>query len=237
NPSGIPDRVLLRRGGFRHRLSQQRGDPVEQFLRLADHRRAAVRRRRAGLGARALSRLAPDSVRPRRAGLSDRPGGHVAPRIRERLQAQPGRLELGRHAGARPFDRQHGPGAGRRMDRLCFGSGAGDRPMSARLATLLAAAAGLAACGDGDAGLDQTGPRPELPEITQTLVPPMNIATPAGWDGERPTVPAGFTITALATDLQIPRQMLVLPNGDILVAEGSGGNAPKVRPKDVVAGL
>ena len=109
--------------------------------------------------------------------------------------------------------------------------------MSARLATLLAAAAGLAACGDGDAGLDQTGPRPELPEITQTLVPPMNIATPAGWDGERPTVPAGFTITALATDLQIPRQMLVLPNGDILVAEGSGGNAPKVRPKDVVAGL
>ncbi len=30
--------------------------------------------------------------------------------------------------------------------------------------------------------------------------------------------------------------MLVLPNGDILVAEGSGGKAPKLRPKDVIAG-
>ena len=28
----------------------------------------------------------------------------------------------------------------------------------------------------------------------------------------------------------------MLPNGDILVAEGSGGNAPKLRPKDVIAG-
>jgi glucose/arabinose dehydrogenase len=52
-----------------------------------------------------------------------------------------------------------------------------------------------------------------------------------------PDVPDGFAITALATDLQIPRQMLVLPNGDILVAEGSGGGAPRVRPKDVIAGL
>ncbi len=30
--------------------------------------------------------------------------------------------------------------------------------------------------------------------------------------------------------------MLVLPNGDILVAEGRGGNAPKLKPKDVIAG-
>ncbi len=52
-----------------------------------------------------------------------------------------------------------------------------------------------------------------------------------------PTVPAGFTVTALATDLQIPRQVLVLPNGDILVAEGRGGHAPRLRPKDVIAGV
>src|SRR3546814_16941347 len=64
----------------------------------------------------------------------------------------------------------------------------------------------------------------------------MKIAKPQGWNGETPTVPAGFTITAVATDLKIPRQILVLPNGDILVAEGSGGNAPKLRPKDVIAG-
>ena len=96
----------------------------------------------------------------------------------------------------------------------------------------------LSGCGGGsDPELDQTGPRPDLPERNETLIPPMNIATPTGWDGEMPTAPAGFTVTALATDLRIPRQMLVLPNGDILVAEGSGGNAPKLRPKDVIAGF
>ena len=103
------------------------------------------------------------------------------------------------------------------------------------LAGLLAATA-LAACGSGDESLDQTGPSPKLPALDQTLVPPMKIAKPQGWNGELPTVPAGFTITAVATDLKIPRQILVLPNGDILVAEGSGGHAPKLRPKDVIAG-
>ena len=102
---------------------------------------------------------------------------------------------------------------------------------------ILGCAMGLAACGDGDADLNQTGPQPELPEVNETLLPAMNIATPVDWNGEQPSVPDGFTITALATDLKIPRQMLVLPNGDILVAEGTGGNAPKVRPKDVVAGI
>jgi len=102
---------------------------------------------------------------------------------------------------------------------------------------ILGCAMGLAACGDGDAGLNQTGPQPELPEVSERLLPAMNIATPVDWNGEQPSVPDGFTVTALATDLKIPRQMLVLPNGDILVAEGTGGNAPKVRPKDVVAGI
>ena len=36
---------------------------------------------------------------------------------------------------------------------------------------------------------------------------------------------------------KIPRQTLVLPNGDILVAEGRGGAAPKLTPKDVIAGF
>ena len=56
------------------------------------------------------------------------------------------------------------------------------------------------------------------------------------WGEQRPTVPQGYTITAIATDLKIPRQTLVLPNGDILVAEGRGGGAPKLRPKDFIAG-
>jgi glucose/arabinose dehydrogenase len=63
----------------------------------------------------------------------------------------------------------------------------------------------------------------------------MQIAKPAGWGERRPTVPQGYSIQAIATDLKIPRQTLVLPNGDILVAEGKGGGAPKLTPKDVIA--
>ena len=103
---------------------------------------------------------------------------------------------------------------------------------------LLASVFALAACqSQSDPDLDQTGALPDLPEQNDTLLPAMEIPTPAGWDGDLPTVPEGFTITAIAEDLKIPRQMLLLPNGDILVAEGSGGNAPAVRPKDVIAGL
>ncbi|MNS76726.1 Membrane bound L-sorbosone dehydrogenase [compost metagenome] len=65
----------------------------------------------------------------------------------------------------------------------------------------------------------------------------MVIAKPAPWGDKTPTVPDGYTITAIATDLKIPRQTLILPNGDILVAEGKGGNAPNLKPKDVIAGI
>ncbi|HEY1072438.1 sorbosone dehydrogenase family protein, partial [Brevundimonas sp.] len=67
--------------------------------------------------------------------------------------------------------------------------------------------------------------------------PAMKISPPAGWNGEAPTVPQGFTVSAFATGLKIPRQMLVLPNGDVLIAEGRGGHAPRLRPKDVIAGF
>ena len=100
-----------------------------------------------------------------------------------------------------------------------------------------AALLAVAACGRSDPGLDQTGPQPDLPDVRQTLLPPMKIARPVGWGDEVPTAPDGYTVTALATDLKIPRQMLILPNGDILVAEGRGGGAPALRPKDVIAGV
>ncbi|MBL0420275.1 sorbosone dehydrogenase family protein [Ramlibacter sp. AW1] len=93
----------------------------------------------------------------------------------------------------------------------------------------------LAACGD-DPSAPQYGTQVELPAPQRGLLPAMDIAEPVGWGDQRPTVPQGYTITAIATDLQIPRQTLLLPNGDILVAEGKGGNAPKLLPKDVIAG-
>ena len=104
----------------------------------------------------------------------------------------------------------------------------------ARWASTAAIAFSLAACG-GPSEVRESGPDPELPSIRQSLVPTIKIARPAEWGDEVPTVPEGFTITAIASDLGIPRQMLVLPNGDLLVAEGRGGHAPKLRPKDVIA--
>ena len=108
--------------------------------------------------------------------------------------------------------------------------------MIPRKPAILALALSVAACGGQPKDIDQTGAQPQLPAQDETLVPAMKIASPAGWNGEVPTVPAGFTITPVATDLKVPRQMLVLPNGDVLVAEGKGGNAPSLRPKDVIAG-
>ncbi len=78
---------------------------------------------------------------------------------------------------------------------------------------------------------------PDLPPPQRGLLPSMRIAEPAGWGDRLPTVPSGWTIKAIATDLKVPRQSLVLPNGDILVAEGKGGGAPVLKPKDYIAGL
>jgi len=108
---------------------------------------------------------------------------------------------------------------------------------SALLCGALGGALALAACGQSEKGINEVGPTPDLPGIRQTLVPPMRIAKPVGWGDETPRAPEGFMVTALATDLRIPRQMLVLPNGDILVAEGRGDGAPALRPKDVIAGV
>lgn len=101
------------------------------------------------------------------------------------------------------------------------------------VAVVLAAA--LAGCGDAPE-LNQYGANPDLPVPERGVLPNMTIARPAAWGDRQPTVPPGYTVRAIATDLGIPRQTLVLPNGDILVAEGRGGNAPKLKPKDVVAG-
>lgn len=78
---------------------------------------------------------------------------------------------------------------------------------------------------------------PDLPPPQRGLLPSMRIAEPASWGDRRPTVPQGWTIKSIATDMKVPRQSLVLPNGDILVAEGKGGGAPALKPKDYIAGI
>lgn len=102
--------------------------------------------------------------------------------------------------------------------------------------TALAMAVMLSACGGEQDTAQHYGTNPKLPEPQRGLLPSMKIAEPTTWGDQVPTVPENFSVKAIATDLKIPRQTLVLPNGDILVAEGRGGNAAKLKPKDVIAG-
>lgn len=104
-------------------------------------------------------------------------------------------------------------------------------PMFASGAALL-----LASCGS-DPDPAQYGASPDIPAAEKSLLPHMKVANPAEWGDARPTVPNSYTISAIATGLKVPRQTLVLPNGDILVAEGSGASAPRLRPKDVIANI
>ncbi|MBC2677922.1 PQQ-dependent sugar dehydrogenase [Pseudomonas baltica] len=101
--------------------------------------------------------------------------------------------------------------------------------------TALSMALLLAGCGSEADSTQARGPDPKLPEAQRGLLPSMKIAEPVAWGDSKPTVPQGYTISAIATGLAIPRQTLVLPNGDILVAEGRGGSAAKLKPKDVIA--
>jgi glucose/arabinose dehydrogenase len=91
--------------------------------------------------------------------------------------------------------------------------------------------AGVTACGD-QASLPLLagfGPNPTLPPPTHTLFPTINIARAKGWAaGEAPTAAPGFSVSLFADSFEHPRNVLVLPNGDVLVAET---NAPP-RPED-----
>jgi glucose/arabinose dehydrogenase len=72
-----------------------------------------------------------------------------------------------------------------------------------------------------------TGTAPQLPPPNKTLIPTLKIAEAKGWpEGQKPTVPSGTTVTALASGLDHPRWLHVLPNGDVLVAESNAPERP-----------
>lgn len=108
--------------------------------------------------------------------------------------------------------------------------------------TVLAAAltALLASCDQG-ASIDpqkQVGPDPELPKAQNFLMPPMQVPEGVAWkEGEMPKVAQGLKIEKVADGLQHPRQLYVLPNNDILVAEANAPVKPTTRPKQLVMGV
>lgn len=96
----------------------------------------------------------------------------------------------------------------------------------------------LVACArQGDDPTRQIGTNPNLPAISQYLVPPMHVIPPSPWGNATPTVPAGLKVQALAIGLAHPRSLYTLPNGDILVVETDGPPEPIHRPKDIVMAL
>ena len=73
------------------------------------------------------------------------------------------------------------------------------------------------------------GPSPTLPPPYKSLIPTLNIAPAKGWPSNvTPVAAPGTKVEALAKDMNHPRWLYVLPNGDVLVAET---NAPP-KPDD-----
>jgi glucose/arabinose dehydrogenase len=79
-----------------------------------------------------------------------------------------------------------------------------------------------------DSWLVGYGPSPKLPPPETALIPTVDIAPAKGWPrGAVPDVAPGLKVTAFATELDHPRWIYVLPNGDVLVAETSAPPRPE----------
>ncbi|MGZ3237649.1 MAG: PQQ-dependent sugar dehydrogenase [Burkholderiaceae bacterium] len=89
----------------------------------------------------------------------------------------------------------------------------------------------LYGCSAESTSLEQFGygANPRLPEPNSTLIPTVHIAPAKGWQkGETPIAASGLAVRAFAENLDHPRWIYVLPNGDVLIAET---NAPP-KPED-----
>ncbi|NII53008.1 sorbosone dehydrogenase family protein [Luteibacter sp. SG786] len=110
-----------------------------------------------------------------------------------------------------------------------------------RAALALACVLALAGCAGKSEqnAADQVGGAPSLPKARNFLLPPMQVPRFTGWkEGATPTVAPGLKIEKIAGDLKHPRQLLTLPNGDVLVVEANGpGEEAVTTPKQLIAGM
>ncbi|MBN6150448.1 sorbosone dehydrogenase family protein [Xanthomonas sp. AmX2] len=103
-------------------------------------------------------------------------------------------------------------------------------PNRARWALCALSVSLLAACGDTakHAIEEGMGPDPVLPEPVKRMIPTVKVAEVKRWaDGAAPVPAAGLAVQAFARDLDHPRWLYVLPNGDVLVAETAAPPAPE----------
>jgi glucose/arabinose dehydrogenase len=86
-------------------------------------------------------------------------------------------------------------------------------------------------CGCGESAqltvAEGMGPRPVLPAPDSSLIPVIEIAPATGWsNGGTPVAAEGLKVEVFARDLDHPRWLYVLPNGDVLVAETAAPERP-----------
>ncbi|WP_326535269.1 PQQ-dependent sugar dehydrogenase [Pseudorhodoferax sp.] len=108
----------------------------------------------------------------------------------------------------------------------------------------LCAALLLTGCGE-TSRLPETGvagSAPQLPAPSTSLIPTVKVAPVEGWSANAtPHAAPGMAVTAFARDLDHPRWIVTLPNGDVLVAESNkpanAGEGKKPSLRNWVQGL
>src|SRR5206468_3171590 len=93
----------------------------------------------------------------------------------------------------------------------------------ARIVALIGAVALLWRRLQGSAPAPAWGNAPAIPEAKpQGAIPTLKMPSAQGWsDGQKPTAAPGLKVNAFAKDLDHPRWINVLPNGDVLIAEAT----------------
>jgi glucose/arabinose dehydrogenase len=102
----------------------------------------------------------------------------------------------------------------------------------------LLAAAALAGCAETSRLPERAdvGPNPQLVQPVKSLIPTVKVADAVGWaTGATPVAAQGLRVNALATGLDHPRWLHVLPNGDVLVAESNAPPKPENKEGGVKA--
>jgi glucose/arabinose dehydrogenase len=104
-----------------------------------------------------------------------------------------------------------------------------------RIAIALVLPLALAACDQGHPQPKSSlGANPTLPAPAPQTIPTMGVNSIAPWPaGAAPTAPAGFTVARYAENLQHPRWIYTLPNGDVLIAEA----APPLSPMNSIENI
>jgi glucose/arabinose dehydrogenase len=91
----------------------------------------------------------------------------------------------------------------------------------------LAPAIGIASSASSSDTSGEYGTNPIIGAPDKTLIPTLKIAKAEPWQGDaKPVAAAGTRVAAFARDLEHPRWLYVLPNGDVLVAESEAPPKP-----------